>query len=198
MHRVLFVCTGNTCRSPMAEGLFRLLAEREGLSVEVRSAGVSAMNGGPVSEHSTRILIEYGAMPPSASSMLTGQLADWSDLILTMTTAHKRLVIERHPHLVDKVYTLKEYVEGDSTGLDAISQLETLVSELQLKQALGQAITEDDMRKLDELKRRIPDFDISDPYGGTLELYRHCAKEIEAGLSKLVLKLKKNQADRNA
>jgi protein-tyrosine-phosphatase len=190
MVRVLFVCTGNTCRSPLAEGLFRLLAGREGLDVEVRSAGVSAIDGIPVSGHSSRILGEVGATPPKASTALTGSLIEWADLIMTMTSAHKGLLLQRFPQAVDKVFTLKEYAEDDPGVLARIQEREALISELQLKQALGQQITDEELSKVAELERVIPNVDISDPYGGPLELYRSCASEIEAGLHKLVRKLK--------
>jgi protein arginine phosphatase len=190
MVRVLFICTGNTCRSPLAEGLFRLLAGREGLDIEARSAGVSAINGSPVSGHSSRILGEYGASVPKASCALTGSLVDWADLILTMTAAHKGLLLQRFPQAVDKVHTLKEYVVDDPKVLECLQEREALVSELQLKQALGQQITDEELFRLSELERAVPNFDISDPYGGPIELYRSCASEIEAGLTQLVRKLK--------
>ena len=56
MQRILFICTGNTCRSPMAEGLLRKLAAERGLKLEVKSAGVSAVDGMPVSRHTAAIL----------------------------------------------------------------------------------------------------------------------------------------------
>ena len=60
MLRILFVCTGNTCRSPLAEGLLRIRVHQEGLAAEVRSAGVSAVTGGPISRNSASILQEAG------------------------------------------------------------------------------------------------------------------------------------------
>ncbi|WP_311198795.1 arsenate reductase/protein-tyrosine-phosphatase family protein [Paenibacillus hexagrammi] len=63
--RILFVCTGNTCRSPLAEGLLRIKVQKEGLAAEVRSAGVSAFTGGDISANSASILQEAGFRIPS-------------------------------------------------------------------------------------------------------------------------------------
>lgn len=55
---IIFVCTGNTCRSPMAEALFKSIAEREGLNVNVRSAGVFASPNGKATPHAVEALFE--------------------------------------------------------------------------------------------------------------------------------------------
>lgn len=188
--RILFVCTGNTCRSPLAEGLFRQLAQQENLDVEVRSAGVSAPNGMPISSHSAKILRDKGADAEGFSSTLTGENAGWADLILTMTSGHKQVVLSRHPDAVEKVYTLKEYVENDPNVLEGMTERERFIAELQIKQSLGQPVTAEERAIWRELDRKVPDFDISDPFGGSLGTYRECADEIEQALTKLVHKLK--------
>ncbi|CDN44428.1 low molecular weight phosphatase family protein [Paenibacillus sp. P22] len=58
--RILFVCTGNTCRSPMAEAFLRELSAERGLRLEVRSAGVSTVDGLPVSRHALQVLENNG------------------------------------------------------------------------------------------------------------------------------------------
>jgi protein arginine phosphatase len=189
--RILFVCTGNTCRSPMAEGIMRRLLEDQGLQqVEVRSAGVAAYNGTPMSDHAATILQEKGFTEKLQSTALDEELLQWADLVLTMTNNHKRHTIQLYPETVDKVATLKEYVQDDPGTANAIADMESFLSDLQMKQALSQPVTEEDKVRLMTLEQALPNHDIADPFGGPLSLYRKCALEIEESLQKLVQKLK--------
>ena len=88
--RVLFVCTGNTCRSPMAEVIARRRVADLGWSqVEVGSAGVGAFEGSAVSEGALRAAARNGLdLSDHAASYMTPQLAADADLILTMTVSH--------------------------------------------------------------------------------------------------------------
>lgn len=191
--RILFVCTGNTCRSPLAEGLCRDMAKRLDVDVEVRSAGVSAMEGMAVSRHTSDILREKGASEGVAGACsLRPETVQWADLILTMTMSHKRILLERHPAAVDKVHTLMEYAVTDPSVLEKIREKETLVSELQMKQALGQAITKEERERLYVLDQAAPDFDISDPFGGSRRDYEMVAKEIERAVMGVLARLRRN------
>ncbi|MDU0205623.1 low molecular weight protein arginine phosphatase [Paenibacillus sp. MAH-36] len=195
MLRILFVCTGNTCRSPLAEGLLRIRVHQEGLAAEVRSAGVSAMTGTPISRNSATLLQEAGFKEPIRSLAIQESEVKWADLILTMTMGHKRSVIQRYPDAIDKIFTLKEYVEDDQRILQAIEEREKLVTELQLKQALSQTVTVEERNRIYLLEDAIPDYDISDPFGGPLEVYRQTANEISGSLDKLVKKLRERKED---
>jgi protein-tyrosine phosphatase len=88
--RLLFVCTGNTCRSPLAEGLARHGAEARGWShLEVASAGVSAADGLPASDGALRTARRHGLdLSAHRSRALGGELAGWADLILVMSPGH--------------------------------------------------------------------------------------------------------------
>lgn len=165
---------------------------QEGLVAEVRSAGVSAMTGGPISRHSAALLQEAGFEETISSFAIQSSDIAWADVVLTMTNGHKRTVIQRFPNAIDKTFTLKEYVEDNAENLEAIAERERLISELQMKQALSQAITKEERDRLYTLEDAIPDYDISDPFGGSLSDYRTTAAEIEECLAKLVRKLKES------
>lgn len=189
MKRILFVCTGNTCRSPMAEALLRHLAESQGRELEVRSAGVSTVDGMPISANALTVLRNRNISSRNGSKALDGGTVVWADLILTMTTGHKRNLLQRFPQAVDKTFTLKEFVGSDESVLADIAELEGLYTEWQMKQALGQQLTSGERSRLLELEKRIPSFDIADPFGGPVAMYERSAREIEVALRKLLDKL---------
>lgn len=190
MKRILFVCTGNTCRSPMAESMLRRMAEERGLGgIDIRSAGVAAIDGLPISENAAEVLKRKQCLVPDGSKALTASLMEWADVVLTMTSGHKRQAIQRFPESIDKVYTLKEYVNDDEASAEKLAALESLVSELHLKQATAQPVTDEEKRRLLALERELPNPDIADPFGCSLEEYRKCAGEIEQCLEKLLNKL---------
>ncbi|MBN1863549.1 MAG: hypothetical protein JW808_01475, partial [Victivallales bacterium] len=88
MH-VLFVCSGNTCRSPMAEGYLRHLLEKGGRGdITVSSAGTSTADGMPPSRHSVEALKEHGIdISGHRSTGLTVELLKRSDMVVAMTTS---------------------------------------------------------------------------------------------------------------
>ena len=94
--RILFVCTGNTCRSPLAEAIARRELERRGREGEVRvgSAGVAATQGQPASEGSRIVAQEEGLdLDGHRSRLLTRELASEADLILAMSGGHVARVL---------------------------------------------------------------------------------------------------------
>jgi protein arginine phosphatase len=110
MTKVLFVCTGNTCRSPLAESLLRNMNLP---GVEVKSAGTFASDGSEASTNTKMVLEEKGIPHNHKSSMLSEELVKWADHILTMTEGHKTTVINLFPQAQVKVFTLKEFAGMD-------------------------------------------------------------------------------------
>src|SRR5690554_1807990 len=115
---IVFVCTGNTCRSPMAEAICNAMLEERGASDRwvARSAGTAAVPGLPANETAIETLEADGVELQSHRStpLQRAALSD-AQLILTMTRRHKDEVIARYPQLMDRVFTLGEYV-GEPFG----------------------------------------------------------------------------------
>lgn len=87
---LLFICTGNTCRSPMAEAIARSIAAERGMAdVAVSSAGVSASIGSAASDGATLVALEHGIdLGNHRSQPLTPELVERADLILAMGAGH--------------------------------------------------------------------------------------------------------------
>jgi protein-tyrosine-phosphatase len=186
---ILFVCTGNTCRSPIAERLLADKSRKAGLDLQVQSAGVAATGGSPLSEHARALLEQRGIDGKGRSQAVNQPLVDWADVILTMTMNHKNILIQRYSHAVDKIYTLKEYALHDPETEQLRQETEKLAGELQMKMALGQSIDDEERLRWVELERALPGDDVADPFGGSMSEYEATALEIEALLERAIPRL---------
>ena len=107
---ILFVCTGNTCRSPLAEGVARQLVRERGLQLAVSSAGVAARDGEPASPEAIRAANDLGIdLGAHASRLLTRRMALDAAVILVLGPQHSGLLRVLAPEALPRVHLLREY-----------------------------------------------------------------------------------------
>ncbi|NOU35866.1 MAG: low molecular weight protein arginine phosphatase [Kiritimatiellaceae bacterium] len=109
MKKLIFVCTGNTCRSPMAEGLMKNLLGPD-CGWDISSAGVHANNGCPASSGAVEALRMLGLdLSGHSSRRLTPALVHNADLLVTMTRGHRDAILAIAPESAGKVFLLKSF-----------------------------------------------------------------------------------------
>ncbi len=114
MKSVLFVCTANMCRSPMAEGLFRALVGADSNSWRVESAGVAAFEGASATQKAIQTLAEKGIdITQHRSRPIDRALMQEFRLILVMEHRHKQLLQAEFPQYAGRVYLLSEMIGRD-------------------------------------------------------------------------------------
>lgn len=119
MDHIIFICTGNTCRSPMAEGLFRAHGGEQETGLAATSAGLFTQDGLPASDNAVTAAKELGAdISAHRSRMLTHDMAQSARYLVCMTGAHYDHVCELFPDCADKVFTLTQRDVSDPFGGD--------------------------------------------------------------------------------
>lgn len=115
-YNLLFVCTGNTCRSPLAEAIARReVAERGWSHVAVASAGVAAVAGAPASEGAVETAKEQAIdLSAHRTQLLTPSLIEWADLILAMSVSHMGAVAELGG--AEKTALVTDFLDGAGLG----------------------------------------------------------------------------------
>ncbi|MBO5925827.1 MAG: hypothetical protein J6Q52_06200 [Clostridia bacterium] len=110
INSIMFVCTGNTCRSPMAEQIFVDILNSNGeQGVKVASSGLSCINGMDMTEEAKQALVNMGLKPyPHYSTRFDMRMLAEYDLIVTMTTTHKFMI-----GILDKVFSMQDIVGYD-------------------------------------------------------------------------------------
>lgn len=117
MRTVLFICTANICRSPMAVGIFDALAEQRGLPFRAESAGVAALVGDVAASHACRAADELGIeIGNHRARQVDEEMLRKADLVLTMTPQHRDILHREFAEFQEKIYSLPEYSLGDTFG----------------------------------------------------------------------------------
>ena len=121
--RVCFVCTGNTCRSPMAAAVANALARAEGLEIRAESAGLYASQGAPISEHAVLALERAGveSVPETdyhthTARNLTDEAVSRFDMLIPMTRTHAMELILRYPNAAKKILCMPQQISDPYGG----------------------------------------------------------------------------------
>jgi protein-tyrosine-phosphatase len=106
-HRLLFVCTGNLCRSPMAEGLARAASQRFGTPVEARSGGTLGLLAQPADPEAVAVCAELGVdVSTHESAGVDVDAMNWADWVLVMEMRHADILRDKFPRQAEKVLLL--------------------------------------------------------------------------------------------
>ncbi|MEN8906873.1 MAG: low molecular weight protein arginine phosphatase [Clostridiales bacterium] len=123
MKKILFVCTGNTCRSPMAEGLMNMIihqtAELKNQFI-AHSVGISAFDGQTPNKNALSVLNRFWNcdIKNYKATLINSTILEESYIILTMTKSHKDYLLNNFPLTKNKLYILKEYIKSESFNTD--------------------------------------------------------------------------------
>ena len=114
MREVLFVCTANICRSPMADTIFNELARERGAVLRAQSAGVSALVGEEIAENSMKVLQEIGIPMDHEhrARQVSPELVGEADIILAMSSQHVAALRKQFPGEAGKIHKLPDYALG--------------------------------------------------------------------------------------
>src|SRR6476620_248549 len=181
MTAVIVVCTGNVCRSPIAEGLMRRATEHRtvGAPITVSSAGTAAWEGSPAMPEAVEAAAERGVdISGHVATRLRPGTAAVADLVLCMATEHRDQIASEEPQAVDRTFTLKELVRLLEGGARAEATPTARIA--------AAAAARADAARADAGGSAHPDEDIADPLGLPLDGYRAIATELDDWIGRLV------------
>lgn len=131
INSILFVCSGNTCRSIIAEGICKKILKEKGFNkVKINSAGVYALKGVSPLPVVIEILKKYGITKTFKSKNLKLDYLKHADLVLTMTNVQKEEIIKNFPFIQDKVFVFKNYIGTQGDIEDPIGKNEEIYKHL--------------------------------------------------------------------
>ena len=169
--RILFVCTANICRSPMAEYLLRmLLAEGadQGTGFRLGSAGTHGYDGAEMDPPAAEQLRRLGGHPCGfRSRMLTARHCEEAELILTATREQRSLLLTREPRALRRTFTLLEFAQASVQIRESWPSISDPAEVVMLAAAARSRVSLDG-------------YDLADPYGGSADQHRIAAETILA------------------
>jgi protein-tyrosine phosphatase len=175
---VLFVCTGNICRSPMAERLFRARVD-SALPTVATSAGTSGLPDRPMDPPSAQALRELGGDPAGhVGRRLTETMVADADLILTADLTQRSVVLQAEPLAFRRTFTLREFGRLGAT----LGPLAVPVTVDELRQRVGAVAAERGYTAAAEPGGD----DIDDPFGAGIDVARLRAGEVSAAVDALI------------
>ncbi|MGW7004751.1 arsenate reductase/protein-tyrosine-phosphatase family protein [Streptomyces sp. NPDC054933] len=186
--RVLYVCTGSVCRSPMAERLTRLELDRRlgdgAAQIAVRSAGTWGHVGAPMEAHAATVLAEYGADPDGfrGRELIDDHVIE-ADLVLTATRDHRAQVVSMGHAAGLRTFTLKEF-----TRLVRAIDPTTLPDGCVIDRARALVRAAAALRGWLQAPNAEAD-EVYDPYGAPVTVFRHIGAEIHSALDPVVTAL---------
>lgn len=183
MFRILVVCSGNVCRSPIAERVLRA-GFADIPQIEVASAGTMALVGKPMPTQAADLAISLGADPTGhAARQLTAELVEAADLILVAAREHRSAIVTLVPRASRKTFTIREFArlaEGGE-GWETI-----LPSDAPIGEALPGLVVELAARRGSLLPVDPIDDDVIDPYRRDDTVYAQTGRELQPALAVIV------------
>ncbi|ALJ19091.1 arsenate reductase/protein-tyrosine-phosphatase family protein [Microbacterium sp. No. 7] len=189
MFEIMTVCTGNICRSPLAEVLLR--ARLADLDVRVHSAGTQGLDAAPMTSEAQRLAVEFGARVEDAgdhrSRFLTERDLVSPDLILALSREHRRRIIDMAPARMRRTFTAREF-----------ARLAVELSDAEIRDAATEGGDDQPARlraavaAVAGLRGMIPppadaaDDDVIDPYRRSWETYQLSASQLLPGVDQVV------------
>lgn len=159
---ILFVCTGNTCRSAMAEGIFKKILKektKDDSKYNIFSAGISALSGMSPTPEAIKVMAEQGInISRHIATQVQEDLVKKADLILVMSNMHKDYIRIKFTFTQNKIYLIKEFAQ---------------IGEFKNIQKTGE------------------NYEVVDPFGKSIEFYQIVARELKENLEKVLEKILK-------
>ena len=184
MTSILVVCTGNVCRSPIAEGLLRdALTQRFGEHApHVTSAGTAGWEGEGAMKESVAAAAERGTdISGHVARKVTGIMVEHAALVVTMATEHRDALSRFSPDTAHKTFTLKELVRL----LEHLSPMDPTEASAE-EPPLAERVAAADGARRDGFAGKPHDQDVVDPLGMPMESYRAIAWELDEWVARLV------------